>query len=50
MTKIMYEIPSRDDIEEVIITKECVKREAEPQLVLKTPALAEKAGKAIEEA
>ena len=50
MTKIMYEIPSRDDIEEVIITKECVRGEAEPQLVLKTPALAEKAGKAIEEA
>ena len=50
MTKIMYEIPSRDDIEEVIITKECVRGEAEPQLVLKPPALAEKAGKAIEEA
>ena len=50
MTNVMYEIPSRDDIEEVIITKECVRGEAEPQLVLKTPALAEKAGKAIEEA
>ena len=50
MTKIMYEIPSRDDIEEVIITKECVKHEAEPQLVLKTPVLAEKSGKAIEKA
>ena len=50
MTKIMYEIPSRDDIEEVIITKVCVRGEAEPQLVLNTPALAEKAGKAIEAA
>ena len=50
MTKIMYEIPSRDDIEEVIITKECVKHEAEPQLRLKTPALPEIGEKAIEKA
>ena len=39
MTKIMYEIPSRDDVEEVIITKECVTDKAAPQLVLKAPAL-----------
>ncbi len=41
MTKIMYEIPSRDDIEEVIITKECVTDKAEPQLKLKSFALPE---------
>ena len=39
MTKIMYEIPSRDDIEEVIITRECVMEKADPQLVIKAPAL-----------
>ena len=39
MTNIMYEIPSRDDVEEVIITKECVTDKAEPRLVLKAPAL-----------
>ena len=41
MTKIMYEIPSRDDVEEVIITSECVTEKAEPRLVLKSPALPE---------
>ncbi len=41
MTKIMYEIPSREDIEEVIITKECVTDKAEPRLVLKAAALPE---------
>ena len=41
MTKIMYEIPSRDDVEEVVVTKECVTDGAEPQLVLKAPALPE---------
>ena len=35
MTSIMYDIPSRDDVEEVIITKECVTEKAEPKLVLK---------------
>ncbi len=39
MTKIMYEIPSRDDIEEVIITKECVTDKADPQLVLRVAQL-----------
>ena len=39
MTNIMYEIPSRDDVEEVIITAECVTDKAEPKLVLKAPAL-----------
>ncbi len=41
MTKIMYEIPSRDDVEEVIVTAECVTKKAEPRLVLKTAALPE---------
>ena len=41
MTKIMYEIPSRDDVEEVIITKECVTEKAAPKLVLKAMALPE---------
>ena len=41
MTKIMYEIPSRDDVEEVIVTKECVTDKAEPRLILKAPALPE---------
>ncbi len=41
MTKIMYQIPSRDDVEEVIVTKECVTEKAEPRLILKAPALPE---------
>ena len=39
MTKIMYEIPSRDDVEEVVVTKECVTDGAEPQLILKAAEL-----------
>ena len=39
MTDIMYDIPSRDDVEEVIITRECVTDKAEPRLVLRAPAL-----------
>ena len=35
MTDIMYEIPSRDDVEKVIITKECVTKKARPRLILK---------------
>ena len=41
MTKIMYEIPSRDDVEEVVVTKECVTDGAEPKLILKAPELPE---------
>ena len=40
MTKIMYEIPSRNDVEEVIITRECVVNKAEPRLIIKAPRLA----------
>ena len=32
MNEIMYEIPSRPEIEEVIITKECVEKKEEPKL------------------
>ena len=39
MQGIMYEIPSRDDIAEVIITKDCVNGVAEPTLILKAPML-----------
>ena len=39
MTKIMYEIPSRDDVEEVVVTKECVTDGAEPKLILKVAEL-----------
>jgi ATP-dependent Clp protease ATP-binding subunit ClpX len=39
MTKIMYDVPSRDDVAEVIITRECVENGEYPDLVLKAPAL-----------
>ena len=39
MTDIMYDIPSRDDVSEVIITRECVVNKAEPKLILKAPAI-----------
>ena len=35
MTGIMYDIPSRDDIAEVHITADCVKKKSEPILVKK---------------
>ena len=35
MNDIMYEIPSRPEIEEVIITKECVEKKEEPKLRLR---------------
>lgn len=41
MTRIMYDIPSRDDIAEVVITEGCVKCGEYPRLVLKTPSLPE---------
>ena len=39
MTDIMYDIPSRDDVDEVTITRECVVDKAEPTLRLKALAL-----------
>ena len=51
MTQIMYEIPSRNDVEEVVITKECVVDKADPRLVPKVPTLAETANEtALKEA
>ena len=35
MTDLMFTLPSRDDVEKVIITEDCVKNHAEPTLVLK---------------
>ncbi len=35
MMPLMYEIPSRDDVSEVIITKDCAKGESKPKLILK---------------
>ncbi len=39
MMKMMYEIPSRNDIKEVHISEKCVKNHAEPKYVLKAKAL-----------
>ena len=39
MTDIMYDIPSRDDVSEVIITRECVVNKAEPKLILAAPMI-----------
>ena len=38
MTGVMYKIPSETDVEEVIITKECLTNGAEPVLVYKKSA------------
>jgi ATP-dependent Clp protease ATP-binding subunit ClpX len=35
----MYEIPSRDDVAEVIIHRDCVEKGALPELVIKTEQL-----------
>lgn len=34
MTDIMYEIPSRQDVQKCIITKETIDKEIEPKLLL----------------
>ncbi len=39
MTRIMYDVPSREDVEEVVITRDCVISGAEPFMRLKAPAL-----------
>lgn len=36
MTGIMYELPSRDDIEKCIVTRDTVEKEQEPELVLRS--------------
>ena len=35
MMQIMYTVPSRDDIQKIIITKETVTNKAEPKYVMK---------------
>ena len=42
MTEIMYELPSRDDVEKCIITRETVEADKEPELVLAKPKRAAK--------
>ena len=39
MTSIMFEIPSREDVAEVIITASCITEKTEPKLILKQPAV-----------
>jgi ATP-dependent Clp protease ATP-binding subunit ClpX len=38
MLEMMYDIPSRDDVEEVIVSEEVVEQSSEPLLVLKNEA------------
>ena len=38
MLELMYEIPSRDDVDEVIMSEEVIEQGAEPLLVLKNEA------------
>lgn len=38
MTDVMYDIPSQQNVEEVIITKDCVENGAKPRLVYKKTA------------
>ena len=35
MTDVMYEIPSEQDVEEVVVTKECLTSGAKPRLIYK---------------
>ena len=36
MLDIMYELPARKDVEEIIVTKETIEDQEPPKLVLKT--------------
>ena len=38
MTSVMYKLPSEKDVEEVIVTKECVTDKAEPKIIYKKSA------------
>ena len=38
MTSVMYKLPSEKDVEEVIVTKECVTDRAEPKIIYKKTA------------
>ena len=50
MTNIMYEVPSRDDVNKCIITRETVEAEQDPELVLAEPKLANAKGQTAETA
>lgn len=50
MTDLMFELPSRNDVEKVIITKEFVQGKADAKLLLKDPATIELEKKRVEEA
>ncbi|MDO4545274.1 MAG: ATP-dependent Clp protease ATP-binding subunit ClpX, partial [Bacillota bacterium] len=50
MTNIMYELPSRSDVNKCIITKETVEAEKEPELILAEPKRAKAKGKTAETA
>ena len=41
MLPVMYELPSRNDVEKVIITREAIRKESEPKYVLKAADLPE---------
>ena len=41
MTDIMYELPSRDDVEKCIITKDTIEEKSQPKLVLTNGEIAE---------
>jgi ATP-dependent Clp protease ATP-binding subunit ClpX len=43
MLELMYDIPSRDDVEEVVVSEEVIEQGAQPLLVLKREAKAESA-------
>ncbi|MGM9653455.1 MAG: ATP-dependent Clp protease ATP-binding subunit ClpX [Eubacteriales bacterium] len=47
MTSIMFEIPSRHDVAEVIITPECVTEKASPKLILREAAAPSKKNAAV---
>jgi ATP-dependent Clp protease ATP-binding subunit ClpX len=38
MTSVMYKLPSEENVEEVIVTKECITEKAEPKLVYRKSA------------
>lgn len=48
MMQTMFEIPSRDDVEEVIIHRGCVEQGLAPQLVIRSEFLAEKTQNLLE--
>jgi len=37
MTDLMYDLPSRDDVREVIVTPECITEGSSPMIVTERP-------------